>query len=81
MDVFIVLCDDRHCDMDTTVFATEEDAISSAKLMLKCYVDELPEEYRGEIEEERTNKPDWLYYARWNEEGESIRVVREGVIE
>lgn len=70
-EIFIAICEDRHTDTDVRVFTTLEKAIEYCK-------DSIPDRY--EIQDQELSqdmiKGNWLYFATYGVEGDSVRVVK-----
>jgi hypothetical protein len=76
MEVFIVLIEDRHCDIGCEVFSTEESAILYAKGIAKEYarhIDDIKEKLTPAMK-----LAGWLYYAQFSEE-DCVRVERKEI--
>lgn len=69
--VYVALISDRHSDPDTEVFATAEAAIQYAKDCATRY------SLDGTYEESRI--ADWLFYATYSPESDSVRVQAKEV--
>lgn len=67
MKIYIAICSDRHSDDVISAFKKPESAIEFAKHFI-----ELNKWEDVEVEEEEIEG--WLYYARYSEEGDSVRV-------
>ena len=68
MTVYIVMIEDRHTDPQAYVFSTAERAIAYAKRAAEENATD-PED----IEEQAVK--DWLYYAVYSVEGDSVWVI------
>jgi hypothetical protein len=70
MDLFVVIVEDRHADVDVRVFSSAERAVEAAK---QDAVDNArsPES----IEEEDLTGAGILYFATWSTEGDCVSVV------
>lgn len=74
MKVYTVLIEDRHSDAEVKVFNDKEDAINYARKTAKEYC-RFPEDY-----EERVIA-DWIFFAEYSCESDSVRVEEKEIIE
>jgi hypothetical protein len=76
MDVYVVIQEDRHCDTDVDVFASETDAVQCA---YDCVAGELDsDDLETNPEAQLTNfmkKDGWLLYLPYGE-SDNVRVVK-----
>lgn len=72
MTVYVVLIEDRHADAGVEVFASETAAVEHARAFAKKYALR-PEDYQ----EKRI--ADWVFYASYSCESDSVRVERKEV--
>jgi hypothetical protein len=74
LKVFIVIVEDRHCDVLAYPFFDKDAAINEAKRIAKQYAsNDFYEEHdygRGE---------GWLFYANYSVEGDCVRVIETNV--
>jgi hypothetical protein len=70
--VFVVVVEDRHADVDVEVWTDREAAINRGRELAKKYCRH-PDDY----EEEQI--ADWLFYARYSCEDDSIRVIERPI--
>ena len=73
MDIYIVILEDRHIDVEVTPFTTAAEAIKEAKFQAHeaC---RFASDYK-ENPELCTN--DWVFAATYSCEGDNVRVVRK----
>jgi hypothetical protein len=66
--LFAVIVEDRHCDVQVEVWDDEAAAVDRAKAIAReyCRYDDYAEEQIA----------DWVFYARYSCEDDSVRVVR-----
>ena len=73
MNVYVVIIEDRHADVDAEVFEDDNIAVKRAKALAKDYC-RFPEDY-----EERLNdamiKDGWLFHAQYSCEGDHVKVL------
>lgn len=68
MTIYVVLHEDRHCDLEIHLFDTLSSAIDKAKDIATGYDDSVQEPIKG-----------WHYHASLTEEGDSVRVTEHEV--
>lgn len=75
-DIFVVMVNDRHSDIDVTLFYNKEDAIEDARKWAKIGAGEYPEY----IKESTTigKSLGWVFYISYGE-SDSIIVMKRGV--
>jgi hypothetical protein len=78
-DVFVVLVEDRHCDVEVAVFTDEPDAVEYA-------ISQVPEEDHEVTDFSYVLSPGmvaagWVCYIPYGNEGDCVRVVRCEVVE
>lgn len=70
MDVWIVLVEDRHADVEAFPFSSEEMAFTYAR-------DEVPDDARdGEELNDAMRRSGWALYLPYGSEGDHVRVVK-----
>lgn len=69
-EVYVVIIEDRHCDVIVEVWNDREAAISSARATAQEECRRYGEPYSEEAIDE------WLYYCRFSSEGDSVHVVK-----
>ena len=69
MEIFIVIIEDRHCDVTAHPFSNQDKAIEYAKAKAKEYC-----RYEEDYEEEDIDG--WIFYAKYSCESDSVRVVK-----
>lgn len=67
MKIYIVVCDDRHSDLDLQAFTDKDKAISEARKMAK--------EYSNEGDYEEHDYDGFLFYANYSCEGDKVYVM------
>lgn len=72
--LFVVLIQDRHADVDAEVWADKEKAIARARELAKEYC-RFPEDY------EERQVADWVFYAVYSCESDSITVLEKALHE
>lgn len=75
--VFVVITQDRHVDIDVTLFTTADAAISYARKEVR---DNL--RYSDDLDEDLTDNmraAGWLYYGCYSCEGDCVRVVEREI--
>ena len=75
MDIYIVILEDRHIDVEVTPFATAAEAIEEAKSQAH-EAGRFAEDYRENPELCTGN---WVFAATYSCEGDSVRVVRKAL--
>lgn len=73
MKVYILIINDRHSDIDVEVFSDKEKSITQAKALAKKYC-------RHEDDYEERKVADWIFYAQYSCEGNSITVLEKEVL-
>lgn len=68
MNIYIVVCDDRHDDLEFHAFTDEREAITEARKIAKDYSD--GRDYR------ESHDTGFLFYATYTGEGDSVIVVK-----
>ena len=71
-DIWIVITEDRHADVEVTPFTDEAAAIAFAE-------SEVPEDDEGSEREDLTDgmrRDGWVWYRGYGTEGDCVRVVR-----
>ena len=71
VNIYIVIVEDRHCDVITYPFTDKYEAVSEAKRIAKEYC-RYPEDYQ---EHDYGRDSGWLFYANYSCEGDCVRVV------
>ena len=74
MDLYLAICEDRHCDSHIRVFDTEEKAIEYAKDFAVTNA-----RFCSDIEEGLTQpmiNSGWLYFASYSPESDHVRVEK-----
>lgn len=71
MKIYIVIWEDRHCDVTAHPFIDKQKAIDWAKTNVKSVL-RFPEDYK---ETDCSNIKDWVFSAEYSDEGDFIRVV------
>ena len=72
--VYVVIAEDRHADVEATVYTTPGPAIDYAKAEARERSARWPEDLDEELND-AMRADGWLYYGRYSCEGDSIRVV------
>jgi hypothetical protein len=67
MKVYVAIWEDRHCDVTAHVFSDATQAIKWARQQAKAY-DRHDDYHERKI-------ADWLFYAEYSFEGDSLRVM------
>lgn len=70
--MYLVVIEDRHCDVDVEPFEDKEKAISRAKFLAKKYC-----RYDEDFEENQYDG--YLYYANYSCESDSVSVIERSV--
>jgi hypothetical protein len=73
-DIYIVLVEDRHIDVDALPYTTQEVAIARAEKLLAQFA-RYPEDVERDLNAAMVDDG-WVWYARYSEEGDSISVIR-----
>ena len=68
-DVWVVLIEDRHSDVDALPFSTEEAAAAKAR-------DSVPEDAEEGQLTDGMRKSGWVLYLPYGSEGDCVRVVK-----
>jgi hypothetical protein len=68
-EVWIVLVEDRHSDVDALPFSTEEGAFAKAR-------DSVPDDAGEEPLTDGMRKSGWVLYLPYGAEGDCVRVVK-----
>lgn len=71
-EVYVVIIEDRHTDVDAEVYADEHKAVERAKVMAKDSC-QSPEDY------EEHKIADWIFYASYSCESDSVKVLKKEV--
>lgn len=71
MEIYIVVVEDRHTDVEVHPFTDKEKAISKAKRVAKEYCRH-EEDYK---EHDYGKDVGWLFYAQYSCESDNVRVV------
>ena len=75
-DVWVVLIEDRHADVEAFPFSTEDAAVTAAR---RAVADNArhPEDMDGDGElNEAMRKDGWVLYLPYGTEGDCVRVVK-----
>jgi len=78
MEIFIIIEEDRHADTQVYPYRREDEAVIYAQHLAHVNCDDpavLLDE-AGNILTEAMKEEGWVFYCRYNIEGDSIRVVR-----
>lgn len=73
MQVFVVIHEDRHADVEVQVFTTMATAIDAAKTVVTECTD--PHTWFEEALNDRMRAGGWVYSAIYGTEGDGVRVV------
>ena len=71
MEIYIVIVEDRHSDVEAIPYTNREKAIEVAKKLANKYC-RYPEDYQ---EHDYGKDSGWLFYASYSVESDSVRVV------
>ena len=69
MDVWIVLVEDRHTDVDAVPFSTEERAVEYARK-------QAPDDATSGPLNDAMRRDGWVFYLPYGSEGDCIRVIK-----
>jgi len=76
MDIWIVLVEDRHADVDALPFSSEERAIGEARAQVEGNARH-PESIKWDAQMTTAARRDgWVFYVPYSEEGDHVRVVK-----
>ena len=68
MEIYLVITEDRHCDVDVEPFYNSDKAVTRAR--------EIAQESTTRTEDyQESSMDDWLFYATYSCEGDSVHVV------
>lgn len=76
-DVYVMITEDRHADVDVAVFTDPDMAVAKARAEVQEYL-RRPEDLDETLNAAMT-ADGWIYYGRYSVEGDSIRVVKREV--
>ena len=72
MDVYVVILEDRHLDVDVELFTSRDKAIERAKVLVIEY-NRHPEDIKDVIID------GWEYCCQYSCEGDFVRVIKRGL--
>lgn len=72
MKVYAVLIEDRHVDVDVELFRDPGDAVERALEVVREYV--VDDELFFEPPNDSMRSAGWIFWYRWSEEGDDVRV-------
>lgn len=73
-EIYIVLVEDRHADVDALPYTTSEVAVARAEQLLAQFARH-PEDVERDLNAAMVDDG-WVWNARYSEEGDSISVIR-----
>ena len=74
MKVYTMIIEDRHTDVEVTLFQNKDDAINTATKSVKEWGAKWPEDI-----EERYDVHGWLYHGVYSCEGDSVTVIESEI--
>lgn len=77
MNVYVLIIEDRHCDVDAHVYASKEEAIERARTIANQYCK------WGEVDETLTGsmrQSGWVYHGIYSCENDSVTVLEREVL-
>lgn len=80
-DLYVMVGEDRHSDVQVEVFTSESSAVQAAAQFIAYSASK--NEYEADPEDSELNEfmiaDGWVFYRVYSGEGDSVRVVRRGL--
>jgi hypothetical protein len=79
MDIYVLICEDRHIDVFVRVFSSLNIAIAYAEDFMKNNA-RFPEEIQHEKLSYGMQNDGWVYYATYSSEEDSVRIEKGKIV-